>query len=63
MTRIWKYVLLVILALLVLGILLGGTGLITGASIERTRKVLQLDLRLDSLRSMLRSLPLVGNSF
>ena len=63
MTKIWKIVILTALALMVLGVLLGGTGLITGASVERTWKVLQLDARLNDARSLLRSLPLVGTYF
>ena len=35
MGKIWKYVLILMLVLVVAGVLLGGTGLITGASLDR----------------------------
>lgn len=41
MTRIWKYVGAVVIALLVFGVLLGGAGLLTGAETERIRRIVE----------------------
>ena len=59
MNKIWKYVLVVVLGLLAFGVLLGGTGLLTGASLERTWADLDLQTRLSALLELLRGFPLL----
>ena len=56
--KIWKYVLIAVLSLLAFGVLLGGTGLLTGASLERMWADLDLQTRLNTLLEFLRRFPL-----
>ena len=56
--KIWKYVLITALGLLAFGVLLGGTGLLTGASLERTWADLDLQTRLNALLQLLHEFPL-----
>lgn len=56
--KIWKYVLIAVLSLLAFGVLLGGTGLLTGASLERMWADLDLQTRLNTLLEILRKFPL-----
>ena len=58
LVKIWKYVLIAALALLAFGVLLGGTGLLTGASLERTWADLDLQTRMSALLELLRGFPL-----
>ena len=51
--KIWKYVLIAVLSLLAFGVLLGGTGLLTGASLERTWADLDLQTRLNTVLELL----------
>ena len=59
MTKIWKYVLITALSLLAFGVLLGGAGLLTGASLERTWADLDLQARVSALLELLRRFPLL----
>ena len=54
MAKIWKYVLIAALGLLAFGVLLGGTGLLTGASLERVWADLGIETRLNALLEFLR---------
>ena len=56
--KIWKYVLIAVLALLAFGVLLGGTGLLTGASLERMWADLDLQTRLNALLEMIQRFPI-----
>ena len=58
MAKIWKYVMVVVLSLLAFGVLLGGTGLLTGASLERTWADLSLQTRLSELSEFIQRIPL-----
>ena len=58
LVKIWKYVLVTALGLLAFGVLLGGTGLLTGASLERTWADIDLQTRLTALLEFLRRFPL-----
>ena len=44
MAKIWKMVVILAAILLVCGLLLGGAGLLTGASAERVRSAMEGDL-------------------
>ena len=57
MAKIWRVVLFVALAMLVLGILTGGAGLLTGASVQRAWEGLALQQRFDELMASLRNIP------
>ena len=59
MAKIWKYVLVTTLGLLAFGVLLGGAGLLTGATLERTWADLDLQTRLSALLELLRGFPLL----
>ena len=58
MVKIWKYVIVAVLGLLAFGVLLGGTGLLTGASLERTWADLDLQTRMNALLEFLQKIPL-----
>ena len=58
MAKIWKYVLILALVLLAFGVLLAGTGLLTGASFSRVWSALALNQRLNIILENFRSLPL-----
>ena len=58
MAKIWKYVLIAALGLLAFGVLLGGTGLLTGASPERIWADLGLQTRLTAFLEFLQRIPL-----
>lgn len=53
MTRIWKYVGIVVIALLVFGVLLGGAGLLTGAEPERIWRIVDGDGYIEALKASL----------
>lgn len=57
MARAWRIVLWIAFGMLVLGILLAGTGMLTGASIERAWETLGLQQRADSFLDAIRKLP------
>lgn len=56
MARAWRLMILVILGVLILGVLMAGAGLLTGASVERTWTALALDQRLNALAGSVRAL-------
>ena len=57
MARAWRIVLWIAFGMLVLGILLAGTGMLTGASIERAWETLGLQQRANLFLDAIRKLP------
>ena len=57
MARLWKYVLILSLLMISFGILVGGTGILTGASVSRVMTNLNLAQRFDSVVQNIRALP------
>lgn len=53
MTRIWKYVGIAVIVLLVFGLLLGGAGLLTGAEPERIWRIVKSEGYIDEIRASL----------
>ena len=53
MTRIWKYVGVAVIVLLVFGLLLGGAGLLTGAEPDRIWRIAESKGYIDGLRASL----------
>lgn len=53
MTRIWKYVGVAVIVLLVFGLLLGGAGFLTGAEPERIWRVVESEGYIDEIRASL----------
>lgn len=50
MTRIWKYIGIIVAVLLVFGVLLGGAGLLTGAEPERVWRIVDGESYLEEIR-------------
>ena len=53
MTRIWKYVGVAVIVLLVFGLLLGGAGFLTGAEPERILRIVESEGYIDEIRASL----------
>lgn len=53
MTRIWKYVGIIVIALLVFGVLLGGAGLLTGAEPERVWRIIDGESYIEAVKASL----------
>lgn len=53
MTRIWKYVGIVVIVLLIFGLLLAGAGLLTGAEPERVWRIVDGKGYIEEIRASL----------
>lgn len=53
MTRIWKYVGIAVIVLLVFGVLLGGAGLLTGAETERVWRIAESKGYIEAMKASL----------
>lgn len=53
MTRIWKYVGIIVIVLLVFGVLLGGAGLLTGADTGRIWRIAESKGYVEAIKTSL----------
>ena len=53
MTRIWKYVGVAVIVLVVFGLLLGGAGLLTGAEPERVWRIIDGGAYIEEIKASL----------
>ena len=53
MSRIWKYVGIIVIALLIFGVLFAGAGLLTGAEPERVWRIIDGGAYIEEIRASL----------